>query len=80
MWIFLEVKLHFCMLGWPLLLARDFGKYFVMRDSVRPGQDEKWPRLMTRRKVDGRGLKAHQWSKTASSPFVFACMIALLAR
>ena len=54
-------------------MARNFGKYFVMRDYVKPGHDEKWPRLMARRKVDGRGLKAHPWSKAASSLFCF-CM------
>ena len=58
-WIFVEFKLHCCMRRWPFLAAREFGKYFVMRDSVRPGQDKKWPCLMTRRNVDGRGLKAH---------------------
>ena len=34
-----EFKLRCCMRRWPLLVARDFGKYFVMRDYVRPGQD-----------------------------------------
>ena len=50
-------------------MARDFGRYFVMRESVRPGQGEKWPCLMTKRKVDGRGMKAHPWRKAASSLF-----------
>ena len=79
-WSFVEFKLRCCMCRWHLLVARDFSKYFVMRDSVRPGQDKKWPHLMARRKVDGRGLKVHPWSKSASSLFVFACLMALLAR
>ena len=79
-WSFVEFKLSCCMLRWPLLVERDFGKYFAMRDSVRPGHDEKWPLLMARRKVDGRGLKAHQWRKAASLLFVFTCLMALLAR
>ena len=48
------------------MVARDFGRCFVMRDSIRPSQDEKWPRLMEQRKVNGRGLKAHPWRKAAS--------------
>ena len=58
------------MCRWPFLVARGFGKYFVMRDSVRPGQDEKLPRLMAQRKVDVRGLKVHPWRKAASSLFL----------
>ena len=76
MYIFVEFKLRCCMRRWPFLVARGFGKYFIMRDSVRPGQDEKCPRLMTRRKVDGRGLKAHPWRKATSSLFVCACLMA----
>ena len=38
-WSFVEFKLRCCMRMWPLLVERDFGNYFVMRDSVRPGQD-----------------------------------------
>ena len=55
-----------------VLVARDFGKYFVTRDSVRPDNDEKWPSLMAQRKVDWRGLKVHSWRKAASSIFVSA--------
>ena len=66
---FVEFKLRFCMCRRFLLVARDFGRCFVMRDSVRPGQDEKWSCLMARRKVYGRGLKAHPWRKAASSLF-----------
>ena len=65
-WSFVEFKLRCCMRRWPLLVAREFGKYSAMRDSVRPSQDKKWPRFMALRKVDGRGLKAHPWRKAAS--------------
>ena len=54
-WSFVEFKLRFCMRRCTLLVPREFGKYFVMRDSVRPGQDEKYPRLMSRRKSMGEG-------------------------
>ena len=80
MWSFVEFKLCCCMRMWNLLTERKLGKYFVMRDSVRPIQDKKWPRLMARRKVDGIGLKAHPWRKAASSLFVFACLMAPLER
>ena len=79
-WIFVEFKLRCCMCRWPLLVARDFGEYFLMRESVRPGQEEKWPCLMSQRKVDGRRLKANPWRKAASSLFFFACLMAPLAR
>ena len=65
-WIFVEFRLRCCIRRWPLMVARDFGRYFAMRDSVKPGQDEKWPCLMAQRKVDGRGMKAHRWRKVAS--------------
>ena len=65
-WSFVEFKLRCCKIRWTLLVARDFGRCFVMIDSVRPGQDEKCPHLMTQRKVDGRGLKANPWRKAAS--------------
>ena len=78
--IFVEFKLRCCMRRWPLIVARDFGNYFLMRDYVTPVQYEKWLRLMACRKVDERGLKAHQWRKAASSPFVFAYLMAPLAR
>ena len=52
-WIFVEFELRFCMHRWPLLVARDFGKYFLMRDSVRSGQDDKWPCLIARKKSMG---------------------------
>ena len=79
-WSFVEFKLHYCMCRWSFLVERDFCKYFVMRNCVRPGQDKKWPCLMARRKVDGRGLKVHPWRKAASSIFVFACLMDPLAR
>ena len=79
-WSFVEFKLRCCKSRWTLLVARDFGRCFVMIDSVRPGQDEKWPRLMAQRKFDGRWLKAHPWRKAASSIFVFACLMAPLER
>ena len=63
-----------------LLVARDFGKYFVMRGAIRPVQDKKWPRLMAQRKVDWRGLKVHSWRKAASWIFVSVCLMAPLAR
>ena len=75
-----EFKLCCCMRIWPFLVAMYFVKYFVMRDSFRPGQDEKWPCLMARIKVDGRGLKAHPWRKAGSSPSVFAFLMDPLAR
>ena len=59
--------------------VQEFGRCFVMRDSVRPVQDENWPHLMERRKVNGRGLKAHSWRKAASPLFVFACLMDPLA-
>ena len=61
-------------------MARDFGKYSVMRDSVRPVQDEKWPRLMAWRKLDRRGLKAHPWRIAASSFFFLERLMDPLAR
>ena len=36
-WSFVEFKLRFYMHRWPLMVAKDFGKYFVMRYSIRPG-------------------------------------------
>ena len=80
LWSFVEFKLRCCMCMWPFLVVRDYGKYFMVRGYVGPVQDKKWPRLMARRKVNGRGLKAHPWSKAASSLFVFACLVATLAR
>ena len=65
-WSFVQFKLRCCMHRCTFLVARDFGKYFVMKYSVRPGKDYKWPRLMARIKLDGRGLKAHPWRKLAS--------------
>ena len=79
-WSFVEFKLHCCMRRCTFLAAKEFGKYFVMRDSVRPDQDKKWPCLIKRRNVDWRGLKAHPWRKAGSSPSVFAFLMAPLAR
>ena len=61
--IIVEFKLRCCMRRWPLLVEWDFGKYFMIIDSVRPDQDRKWPRFRAGRRVDGRGLKAHPWRK-----------------
>ena len=66
-WSFVEFKFCCCICRWPLLVARDFVGCFLMRDSLRPDQDEKWPRFMAQIKVDGRVLKAHPWRKAASS-------------
>ena len=40
----------------PLLVARDFGRCFVMRAGVRSGQVLKWPHSTVHKKVEGRGL------------------------
>ena len=51
-----------CMRRWPLLVARDLVRCFVMRDVVNPGHVVKCPFLIARRKVDGCGLKAQACS------------------
>ena len=63
--IFVEFNFRCCMRMWSFMVARYFGKYSVMRQSVRPGQDKKWLSLMARIKVYGRGPKAHPWRKAA---------------
>ena len=42
----------------PFLGAMYFGEYFVVNDSVRPGQDVKWLRLVTQINIDLIGLKS----------------------
>jgi hypothetical protein len=64
----------------PLLVAVDFCRCFVIRDSLRPGQEEKWPRCMARRNVEMEGLKAQPCKKAASSLFVCLLRIMLFAR
>ena len=51
----------------PLLVVSDFGRCFLMRDVVSPGQDDKCPRFMARRNVDGMGMYAAPWRKAARS-------------
>jgi hypothetical protein len=55
-------------------------KMFSIRDSLRPGQEEKWPRHIAGRKVKVEGLKAQPCSKAASSLFVCLLWIMLLAK
>ena len=55
----------------------------------RPLEGLSWPPMMifpfftismARKKVDGRGLKAHPWRKAAGLIFVFACLMDTLVR
>jgi hypothetical protein len=79
--IFLVDWRFFCHIWrWPLLVASDLAKGLVMRDEVRPGQELKWPRCTARRKVEGRGLKAHAWRNAARSCLVWRFRIAPLAK
>jgi hypothetical protein len=54
----------------PLLVAVDFLRCLVIRDSLSPGQEEKWPRRMAQRNVEMDGLKA-QPCKKARFSFVY---------
>ncbi len=70
----------FCSIGrWPLLVARDLGRCFVISVAVRPGHELKWPRLIAHRSVDGSGLKAQAWRKAARSCVVRRWRMAPLA-
>jgi hypothetical protein len=51
----------------PLLVAVDFLRCCVIRDSLSPGQEEKWPRRMARRNVEMDGLKAQPCNEAVSS-------------
>ena len=53
-----------------LLVASNFGRCFLMRAVVSPGQDEKCPHFMARRNMDGMGLNAALWRKAAKSDFL----------
>jgi hypothetical protein len=64
----------------PLLVAVDFWRCFVIRDSLSPGQEEKWPRRMAQRNVEMDGLKAQPCKKAVSSLFVCLLWIMLFAR
>jgi hypothetical protein len=52
----------------------------VIRDSLSPGQEEKWPRRMAQRNVEMDGLKAQPCKKAASSLFICLLRIMLFAR
>ncbi len=67
-----------CIRRWPLLVASDLGRCFLMSDSLRPGHEEKWPRRIARRKVEGDGLKAQPCKNAASSPLVLLVRIMLV--
>jgi hypothetical protein len=64
----------------PLLVASDLGRGFAISDSLSPGQEEKWPRRIARRKVDVDELKAQPCRKAVSSLFVWRLRIMLFAR
>ena len=53
-------------------MVRDFGRYFVMRNGVRFGQESKCPRFTARSSVDGFGMKAQSCRYFDKSCFVFA--------
>lgn len=77
--ILVDCRFFCSMRRWPLLVARDLGRCLVMRDAVSPGQELKWPRRMARRKVEGRGLKAHACRNAASACLVTPFWMAPLA-
>ena len=60
-----------CPLRCPLLVDSDFGRCFFMRYVVSPGQDDMCPRFMARRNMDGMGINAAPWRKSARSDFLF---------
>ena len=59
--VLVEFMFCCCRRMWPLLVAIDLTRCFLTRVVVRPGHVAKWPFVMARRKVDGRGLKAVPW-------------------
>ena len=63
----------------PLLVTSDFFKRLVIRVVVRPGQESKWLRRITHRKVEYCGLKAQAWRKAARSCLVLMFLMAPLA-
>ena len=51
----------------------------MMRCSVSPGHEVKWPRLIARTRVETTGLKIVPWRKEARSALVVLERIALEA-
>ena len=49
------------------MVDSDFGRCFLIRAVVSPGQDEKCPRFMAQKNVDGMGLDATTWRKANRS-------------
>ena len=54
-------------------------RYFVKSWVVNLGQDQKWPYLIARRRLDGTGLKVLVWRYLAGVYFVLDNIIILLA-
>lgn len=59
-----------CISSWHLLVASNFARRLVARDTVRPGREIKWPRWIAQKNVDGMGLKGQGWRKVARSCLV----------
>ena len=60
-----------CKRRWNFMVAMDFGRCFVIHDSVRQVQYAKWLLLITWINIDFIGLKADPCRKAAKSALVF---------
>ena len=68
---FVDLMLLFWQRRRTFLEEIDFGRCFVDKNSVRPGQIVKWLHLIAKRNVYLIGLKAAPCRKSAGSNFVF---------
>lgn len=75
---FVERMFWYCCRRWPLMLASDFGRCFMTRSTVRPGQVVKYPAAMAVIHVLGAGQKQHRCRYVAKSCLVL-CSKALNA-
>ena len=58
----------------------NLGRFFFTKFLVRPGQEAKWPLLIPRKKVEGKGLNVHTCSNAVMLRCVVESFIALFER
>ena len=62
------------------MVAVDFGRCFFTMFLVRPGQEAKWPLLISRREVEGKVINENPCRNVVRSRYVVGFFIDLFVR